>query len=121
MVCRHDDAYLFLEPVDLRQVPDYAELVAHPMDFSTIRLKIEALEYRDAAGFAADMRLVFRNCETYNPDGSDERCVRRARRQIGPLTADFLVFHHDRRAGQAVAAEFERRFAALMKQRKHRH
>lgn len=29
--------------------------------------KMEAAEYQDAQGFAADVRLIFSNCYKYNP------------------------------------------------------
>jgi hypothetical protein len=31
----------FLDPVDIREIPDYCDKVKQPMDFSTIRKKLE--------------------------------------------------------------------------------
>lgn len=33
--------------------------------------KVEAAEYQDAQGFAADVRLIFSNCYKYNPPHLD--------------------------------------------------
>jgi len=41
------------------------------MDFGTIQKKLYEAVYRDADEFAADIRLVFTNCWTYNLPGSD--------------------------------------------------
>jgi hypothetical protein len=41
------------------------------MDMTTIQKKLERREYRSAAEFAADVRLMFTNCYRYNPPDSD--------------------------------------------------
>jgi hypothetical protein len=58
----------FLEPVDpvKYNIPDYPKIIKQPMDFSTIRGKIENGLYESINAFAEDMRLVFRNAVTYN-------------------------------------------------------
>jgi len=58
----------FLEPVDpiKHNVPDYLVIIKKPMDFSTVRGKIEAGQYDSTDGFAEDMRQIFRNAITYN-------------------------------------------------------
>lgn len=70
----------FNAPVDLRQYPDYLTLVASPMDFGTIKRRIEAGcasggagggGYRHPDEFLADVRLVFDNARLYNKPGSD--------------------------------------------------
>jgi transcription initiation factor TFIID subunit 2 len=62
----------FLEPVDYvgLGLPDYPEVVADPMDFSTVKLKLEGGEYLEFAEFSADISLVFDNCRLYNMEGS---------------------------------------------------
>lgn len=40
------------------------------MDFSIIRKKLEGGGYRNAAEFAADVRLMFKNCHKYDGDNS---------------------------------------------------
>lgn len=58
----------FLEPVDPIKlgIPDYPKIIKSPMDFSTIRSKVDANEYDTIEAFAEDMRLVFRNAITFN-------------------------------------------------------
>ncbi|KAL3216551.1 hypothetical protein MRX96_032881 [Rhipicephalus microplus] len=62
-------AHWFLEPVDPEDAPGYYDVIDQPMDFSTIKKKLEASsgQYRDITEFHEDMMLVKRNCQTYNP------------------------------------------------------
>lgn len=48
------------------KVPDYYEIIAKPMDFGTIKYKLNMGEYQKDADFMADAVLVFENCNTYN-------------------------------------------------------
>lgn len=41
------------------------------MDFSTIRKKIQNLEYEYHEKIIEDIRLVFENCHAYNEPGSE--------------------------------------------------
>ena len=41
------------------------------MDLETIDNKLEEGEYDEAGEFASDMRLMFKNCHTYNRPGDD--------------------------------------------------
>ena len=36
----HEDAWPFLEPVNPRLVPGYRRVIKHPMDFSTMRVRL---------------------------------------------------------------------------------
>ncbi|XP_065296043.1 streptococcal hemagglutinin-like isoform X1 [Dermacentor albipictus] len=60
-------AHWFLEPVDPEDAPGYYDIIDQPMDFSTIKKKLESGQYRDITEFHEDMMLVKRNCQTYNP------------------------------------------------------
>lgn len=60
-------AHWFLEPVDPEDAPGYYDVIDQPMDFSTIKKKLESGQYRDITEFHEDMMLVKRNCQTYNP------------------------------------------------------
>eukprot|EP00045_Choanoeca_perplexa_P010929 m.113664 g.113664 ORF g.113664 m.113664 type:complete len:396 (+) comp15449_c0_seq4:1-1188(+) len=56
----------FLEPVP-RSVPDYYDVITHPMDLSTMRAKAEAGDYGfDVTKFADDLYLIFGNCRRFN-------------------------------------------------------
>ncbi|KAJ1843037.1 hypothetical protein LPJ73_005611, partial [Coemansia sp. RSA 2703] len=64
-------AYPFLEPVDpvAMNCPDYFTVIKEPMDLSTIKSKLENDVYSGPLEFESDMRLMLRNCYTYNPPG----------------------------------------------------
>ena len=44
---RKDDYAFFLKPVDVANVPGYADLVKHPMDFGTMTDKVNRAKYED--------------------------------------------------------------------------
>lgn len=52
------------------QVPDYLDHIHYPMDFSTMRLKIEAHQYHSVGDFKSDFDLIISNCMTYNAKGT---------------------------------------------------
>ncbi|XP_030639331.1 bromodomain and PHD finger-containing protein 3 [Chanos chanos] len=61
-----DTAKIFAHPVNLKEVPDYLEFISHPMDFSTMRSKLEAHKYRSLSDLEADFNLMISNCLSYN-------------------------------------------------------
>ncbi|CAO2827033.1 unnamed protein product [Amaranthus hypochondriacus] len=69
----HQYSWVFNEPVDVVKlnIPDYFNVIKHPMDFSTVKNKLSRGEYTSPLGFAADVRLTFSNAMTYNPPGND--------------------------------------------------
>lgn len=68
---KHEDGWPFLKPVNKKQFPSYKKYIKSPMDFNTARSKLKSKEYKHRQEFAADMRLIFNNCETFNEDDSD--------------------------------------------------
>ncbi|CAG8961107.1 hypothetical protein HYFRA_00002650 [Hymenoscyphus fraxineus] len=61
----------FKDPVDpdVHKAPNYFDVVKRPMDLKTIKAKMDRNEYKTAAGFEADIRLIFKNCfEYWTPD-----------------------------------------------------
>lgn len=90
---RHQDAWPFLTPVNLKSVPGYRKVIKKPMDFSTIREKLVSSLYQNLETFIIDVNLVFDNCEKFNEDNSD----------IG-------------RAGHNMRKFFEKRWTELLKQ-----
>uniref|UniRef100_A0A4W6D0A2 Bromodomain-containing protein 2 n=1 Tax=Lates calcarifer TaxID=8187 RepID=A0A4W6D0A2_LATCA len=62
-------AWPFYTPVDAVALGlhDYHDVIAQPMDLSTIRKKMDQRDYANAKEFAADVRLMFSNCYKYNP------------------------------------------------------
>ena len=73
-----DKGNIFKEPVDLEETPDYLACIPNPMDFSTMRTKVEEEEYTSIETFEEDFLLVVTNCLTYNEE--DTKFWRAARR-----------------------------------------
>ncbi|XP_062238985.1 bromodomain-containing protein 1 isoform X2 [Platichthys flesus] len=61
-----DQAKIFIQPVDLTEVPDYLDHIKHPMDFSTMRQRIDAQAYSNFQQFESDFNLIVENCMKYN-------------------------------------------------------
>ncbi|XP_030076501.1 bromodomain and PHD finger-containing protein 3 isoform X3 [Microcaecilia unicolor] len=61
-----DSARIFAEPVNLKEVPDYLEFISRPMDFSTMRQKLESHLYQTLDDFEEDFNLIVINCMKYN-------------------------------------------------------
>ncbi|XP_014484453.1 PREDICTED: peregrin isoform X1 [Dinoponera quadriceps] len=57
---------VFGQPVNTKEVPDYLEIVSHPMDLSTMQAKLEKQEYDSIGAFEADFNLMVNNCLEYN-------------------------------------------------------
>lgn len=50
----------------LEQVPDYLDHIKQPMDFATMRKRLEAQGYRSLLEFEEDFDLIVDNCMRYN-------------------------------------------------------
>ncbi|KAI8321285.1 Bromodomain-containing protein, partial [Martensiomyces pterosporus] len=85
-------AYPFLEPVDpvAMNCRDYFDVIKEPMDLSTIKKQLERGAYPGPLEFESDIRLMFRNCYSYNPPG-----------------------HPVHEAGRALEARFDTKWADL--------
>ncbi|KAJ4745515.1 DNA-binding bromodomain-containing protein [Rhynchospora pubera] len=64
------DTYgVFAEPVDPEELPDYYDVIEHPMDFSTVRRKLAKNVYSSFEQFEDDVFLICSNAMQYNaPD-----------------------------------------------------
>ncbi|GJM85455.1 hypothetical protein PR202_ga01903 [Eleusine coracana subsp. coracana] len=64
-------SHIFNVPVDVDKlnIPDYRDIIKHPMDLGTVKLKLDSGSYKSPLDFAADVRLTFNNAMTYNPRG----------------------------------------------------
>lgn len=64
------DTYgVFAEPVDPEELPDYHDVIEHPMDFGTVRRKLARNAYRSFEQFEDDVFLICSNAMQYNaPD-----------------------------------------------------
>uniref|UniRef100_A0A8C7Z868 Bromodomain and PHD finger containing, 3b n=1 Tax=Oryzias sinensis TaxID=183150 RepID=A0A8C7Z868_9TELE len=61
-----DTAHIFGQPVCIKEVPDYLEFISHPMDFTTMRSKLESHLYCSVSELEADFNLMVSNCLLYN-------------------------------------------------------
>ncbi|ETN37973.1 uncharacterized protein HMPREF1541_07596 [Cyphellophora europaea CBS 101466] len=61
----------FTHPVDpvALNIPTYFQIIKKPMDLSTIQTKLDNNVYEKAKDFEEDVRLIFKNCYKFNPDG----------------------------------------------------
>lgn len=69
----YDFAVPFLQPVDatLPGCERYYELIKDPMDFTTLKSKMEQRLYGSLDEWIDDVRVIFTNCYTYNQIGSE--------------------------------------------------
>ena len=56
----------FGRAVDGAVFADYYRIIAHPMDLHSVWQKLREGKYTEPDEFAADMRLIWTNCKTYN-------------------------------------------------------
>ncbi|CAH1123750.1 unnamed protein product [Ceutorhynchus assimilis] len=70
-IMRYEAAWPFLRPVQQKEVPDYYDIIKEPMDFGTIKYKLNMGKYSTDSQLMRDVVLVFNNCNTYN-SSSDE-------------------------------------------------
>eukprot|EP00238_Polyblepharides_amylifera_P002630 CAMPEP_0196576420 /NCGR_PEP_ID=MMETSP1081-20130531/5678_1 /TAXON_ID=36882 /ORGANISM="Pyramimonas amylifera, Strain CCMP720" /LENGTH=571 /DNA_ID=CAMNT_0041895017 /DNA_START=725 /DNA_END=2440 /DNA_ORIENTATION=- len=72
-VQKNKSAWVFAEPVDVKglNLVDYYDIVKKPMDFSTVKSKIDSHVYTSPLEFSEDMQLIFSNCALYNKPTSD--------------------------------------------------
>ena len=89
---KHTDSWPFIKPVTKREVllkliflfiklkliqffnnqaADYFTIIKRPMDFGTIKNKINDFKYQDYSNILDDVRLIFSNCHAYNEPSSD--------------------------------------------------
>ncbi|PKI77555.1 hypothetical protein CRG98_002161 [Punica granatum] len=64
------DTYgVYAEPVDPEELPDYHDVIEHPMDFSTVRKKLANGSYSTLEQFESDVFRICSNAMQYNaPD-----------------------------------------------------
>ncbi|PHJ26031.1 histone lysine acetyltransferase gcn5-a [Cystoisospora suis] len=63
---KHSSSWPFRRPVSAAEAPDYYEVIARPMDISTLKKKNRLGVYRTKAAFREDLLLMFDNCRLYN-------------------------------------------------------
>ena len=70
---KHHGAWHFSKPVDVDafKIADYYDVIKKPMDFATIKEKLNTCAYQTCQEFVDDVELVFSNCIQYNGESSD--------------------------------------------------
>ncbi|XP_026524802.1 bromodomain-containing protein 1 isoform X2 [Notechis scutatus] len=92
-----DSTRIFAQPVNLKEVPDYLDHIKHPMDFSTMRKRLDGQGYKNIDEFEEDFNLIIENCLKYNAkDTIFYRAAVRLRDQGG------VVLRQARRDAEAI-------------------
>ncbi|XP_068458607.1 bromodomain-containing protein 1-like isoform X1 [Clinocottus analis] len=96
-----DQYTIFAQAVSAKEVPDYLDHIKDPMDFSAMRRRIDAHDYRSLEEFEADFDLIIFNCMKYNAKDTffyraaqrmqdhGGAIIRRARREAERIGFDF--------------------------------
>ncbi|KAJ6659819.1 hypothetical protein lerEdw1_018274 [Lerista edwardsae] len=85
------------EKLKREQVPDYLEFISKPMDFSTMRQKLESHQYRTLDEFEEDFNLIVSNCMRYN---SKDTIFHRAAVRLRDLGG--AILRHTRRQAENI-------------------
>ncbi|KAL6573361.1 hypothetical protein OROHE_001820 [Orobanche hederae] len=88
------DTYgVFSEPVDPNELPDYFDMIEQPMDFGTVRKKLDNGDYKNLEELEADVLLICSNAMQYN---SADTVYHRQARTIQDLAKrDFNNLKHE--------------------------
>uniref|UniRef100_A0A8C5MPI8 Bromodomain and PHD finger containing 3 n=1 Tax=Leptobrachium leishanense TaxID=445787 RepID=A0A8C5MPI8_9ANUR len=86
-----DFGNIFNDPVNLNEVPDYMNFVLRPMDFSTMRQKLDSHQYPSFNAFEDDFHLILSNCLRYNSQDTVFHQAALRMRQLGAA-----ILHHAR-------------------------
>lgn len=72
-VWKHQFGWPFQTPVDAMKlnIPDYHKIIKNPMDFGTIKKRLDNNYYWSAKECIKDFNTVFTNCYVYNKAGED--------------------------------------------------
>ncbi|ELA42822.1 uncharacterized protein VICG_00137 [Vittaforma corneae ATCC 50505] len=86
----HPSSWPFLEPVSEKDVPDYFEVIKHPMDLSLIMRKLKGGMYFTLKDFALDVCLMCNNCFSYNgPDTQYYKCAENIKKYFESLIKSY--------------------------------
>ncbi|KAG8184175.1 hypothetical protein JTE90_010214 [Oedothorax gibbosus] len=89
---KHPSSWPFLVPVSKKDAPDYHLIIKRPMDFGTIRSKLNSMSYRTNDDFVRDVHLVLQNCEWFNPKASPEfKCAKELAKEVTRLLNEYQL------------------------------
>jgi len=86
-------AFPFAKPVDIHLFKEYPNIIQHPMDFATIKAKVDSGAYQGPQQFYDDVKLVFANARQFNPPGSDVNLMASGVEVRGPVCIACLQMH----------------------------
>lgn len=66
VINRVAQAAWFADPVDVSELPEYLQVIAHPMDLGTVSQKLKDDVYAMPADLLADVELIWSNAATFN-------------------------------------------------------
>lgn len=84
------DYLYFSRPVPVKDVHDYLVYVRHPMDFYTVKEKLDKHKYATFGHFIKDLRLIFSNAKTYNKVHMDNDPVSKSCYESAVMLSDKL-------------------------------
>ncbi|CAA0842012.1 DNA-binding bromodomain-containing protein [Striga hermonthica] len=88
------DTYgVFSEPVDPNELPDYFDIIEQPMDFGTVRKKLDSGAYKNLEELETDVLLICSNAMQYN--SADTVYYRQARTIQDLAKRDFDNLRHE--------------------------
>ena len=61
-----DKSRTFHDPVDVKSVPGYYEIIKEPMDFNKMKTNINSFKYSNFKQFQNDFNLMINNCLEFN-------------------------------------------------------
>ncbi|XP_069094857.1 bromodomain and PHD finger-containing protein 3 isoform X4 [Pleurodeles waltl] len=97
-----DPARIFADPVNLKEVPDYLEFISRPMDFATMRQKVDSHLYQNLEDFEEDFNLLVTNCMRYNSKDTVFHRAALRMRDVGGA-----ILRHTRRQVENIGYETE--------------
>jgi hypothetical protein len=124
-VLKHDEAKggVFSVPVPREEFPEYYEQVKTPMDYGTMKKKLENEEYRSAQAMQKDFRLVMQNCLQFNAyeaeicqEARQQALMRPSQLRAAALANDLFLAED----GSVLQIEDEKGSAPPVKKRKRR-
>jgi len=104
-------SYIFRKAVDpiAMGIPDYFEVIKHPMDLSIIKKRLESNYYRTMKAFKNDVLLVYDNAILYNPESPDGCGVREIAQEYAQIFVEeyntLLVKLKEKEASKRTSSE----------------
>ncbi|XP_007020786.2 PREDICTED: uncharacterized protein LOC18593479 [Theobroma cacao] len=108
---KRDTYGVYAEPADPEELPDYHDVIEHPMDFATVRKKLGNGSYSTLEQFESDVFLISSNAMQYNaPDTIYHKQARSiqelAKKKLEKLRMDVQRYEKDSKIEQKTKSNF---------------